>query len=59
MKLITLADEVIALLASDPNATVKVSVEISADFPKGAPDHIRRGVSENAAQLGFKAKDWE
>ena len=41
------------------NATVKVSVEISADFPKGVLDHIRRGVSENAAQLGFKAKDWE
>lgn len=59
MNLITLADEVITLLASDPNAVVKVSVEISAEFPKGAPDHIRRGVSENATQLGFKAKDWE
>jgi predicted AAA+ superfamily ATPase len=59
LRLITLADEIIALLASDPNATVKVSVEISAEFPKGAPDHIRRGVSENAGQLGFKAKDWE
>ncbi len=59
MKLVTVAEEIIQLLASDPNATVRVSVEIYAEFPKGAPDHIRRGVSENAAQLGFKTKDWE
>ena len=59
MKLVTVADEIIMLLAGDPNASVKVTVEITADFPSGAPDYIERGVSENATQLGFKSKDWE
>ncbi len=59
MKLVTVAEEVISLLASDPNASVKVTVEITAEFPKGAPDYIERGVSENANQLDFKSKDWE
>ena len=59
MKLVTVADEIISLLAGDPNASVKVTVEITAEFPKGAPDYIERGVSENAIQLGFKSKDWE
>lgn len=58
-RLITIADEVIALLASDPNATVRVTVEIDAEFPQGASETIKRGVSENAASLGFKTKDWE
>jgi hypothetical protein len=55
----TIAEEVIALLASDPNATVRVTVEIDASFPNGASDSIKRGVSENATNLGFNAKDWE
>ena len=37
----------------------EAAVEITADFPNGAPDYIERGVSENATQLGFKNKDWE
>ena len=49
----------IKLLASDPAATVRVTLEIDADFPTGAGDTIRRGVSENATSLGFKVKDWE
>lgn len=40
-------------------ASVKVSVEISADFPEGVSDQIKRAVSENAASLGFKNKSWE
>jgi hypothetical protein len=47
------------VLNSDPNATLKVTLEIAADFPQGAPDHIKRAVSENANALGFKRKDWE
>jgi predicted AAA+ superfamily ATPase len=58
-KLIDLAEEIIAVLCQDPNATVKVSVEISADFPQGAPDHVKRAVSENATALGLKRKEWE
>jgi uncharacterized protein len=58
-KLNTIAEEVIALLVSDPNATVRITLEIAADFPHGASDTIKRGVSENATSLGFKMKDWE
>jgi predicted AAA+ superfamily ATPase len=58
-KLNTIAEEVIALLTSDPNAAVRITLEIAADFPEGASDTIKRGVSENATSLGFKSKDWE
>lgn len=58
-KLNTIADEVISLLTSDPNATVRITLEIAADFPDGASDTIKRGVSENATSLGFKSKEWE
>jgi hypothetical protein len=58
-RLNTIAEEVIALLASDPNATVRITLEIDAEYPQGASDTIRRGVSENANSLGFKTKDWE
>lgn len=58
-KLNTIADEVISLLTSDPNATVRITLEIDAEFSNGASDTIKRGVSENAASLGFKTKDWE
>jgi hypothetical protein len=36
-----------------------VTLEIDADFPQGASDTIKRAVSENATNLGFKVKDWE
>jgi hypothetical protein len=58
-KLPQLAEEIVAVLSQDPTATVKVSVEISADFPSGAPDHVKRAVSENANTLGLKRKEWE
>jgi hypothetical protein len=34
-------------------------VEITADFPNGATDQIKRTVSENAKSLGFKTSTWE
>jgi uncharacterized protein len=58
-KLNTIAEEIINLLNSDPNADVRITLEIAADFPEGASDTIKRGVSENANSLGFKVKDWE
>lgn len=45
-----------------PDGTLRerpITVEITAEFPQGAPDYIERGVSENANQIGFKSKDWE
>jgi cytoskeletal protein RodZ len=59
VRLTELADEIISLLVSDPNATVKVTVEIDAEFPNGASDQIKRAVSENANSLGLKNKTWE
>ena len=59
MRLVQIADEIVSLLASDPNATIRVTVEIVAEFPAGVGDSVRRGVSENATSLGFKTKDWE
>ena len=59
MRLVEIAEEIISLLASDPQANVSVTVEINADFPAGASDHVRRAVSENATSLGFTNKTWE
>ena len=59
MRLVQIAEEIISLLASDSHATVKVSVEITADFPEGVSDQIKRAISENATSLGFKNKTWE
>jgi hypothetical protein len=59
MRLAQLAEEIISVLVSDPNAVVKVTLEIQAEFPNGAPDHVKRAVSENARSLGLKGSDWE
>ncbi len=59
MRLVQLADEIISNLASDPQAELKITVEITANFPNGATDQIKRAVSENAKSLGFKTSTWE
>ncbi|WP_250846938.1 ATP-binding protein [Aquisphaera insulae] len=59
VKLVEVADEIISLLAGDSNATLSITLEISAEFPEGASDQVRRAVSENAASLGFKTRSWE
>ena len=59
MRLTQIAEDVISLLASDPHAAVRVTVEINAEFPAGASDLIQRTVSENTASLGFKNRVWE
>jgi len=58
-QLVTLADEIIALLASDPAADVRVTLEVAASFPDGAGDQLKRAVSENATSLGFDTAAWE
>jgi hypothetical protein len=59
MKLVQVAEEIIALLANDPNAVVKVSLEIQATFPNGVQDQTKRAISENAKTLGFNLQEWE
>jgi hypothetical protein len=59
MRLVEIAEEIISVLASDPNATVKLAVERSADFPDGASESMKRAVSENALSLGIAKSHWE
>jgi uncharacterized protein len=59
MRLVQIADEIVSVLCSDPNASVKLTVEISADFPEGSSDTVKRAVTENARSLGLKIADWE
>jgi len=59
MRLVQIAEEVIAVLAADPNAEVKVRIEIDATFPNSAQDQTKRAVSENAKTLGFGTAEWE
>ena len=59
MRLVEVADEIISILAGDPNASLNITLEINAEFPSGASDQIKRAVSENATSLGFKTKSWE
>lgn len=59
MRLVQIADEIIAALTADPNAEVKVRIEIEATFSNGAADPTKRAVSENAKTLGFGTAEWE
>jgi predicted AAA+ superfamily ATPase len=59
MKLVQVAEEIISILAGDPNANLEITLEINAEFPSGVSDQIKRSVSENANLLEFKAKAWE
>jgi len=59
MRLVQIADEIVSVLASDPNASIRLVVEISVEFPEGASDTVKRAVSENARSLELKNADWE
>ena len=59
MHLVQIAEEVISQLCADPNASVRVVLEISAEFPDGASEGTKRAVSENARTLGMGMAEWE
>ena len=54
-----IADEVITHLSGLVGADVKVTLEIEADIPEGAPDHVVRTVSENSRTLKFSSHGFE
>ena len=54
-----IADEVIADLAGLVGATVTVTLEIEAEVPAGAPDHVVRTVTENGRTLKFTSQGFE
>ena len=54
-----IADEVIAHLVGLVGATVTVSIEVQAEIPDGAPDHVVRTVTENSRTLKFTSHGFE
>jgi hypothetical protein len=54
-----IADEVVAHLAGLVGATVKVTLDIEAEIPSGAPDHVVRTITENGRTLKFKSQGFE
>jgi hypothetical protein len=41
------------------NSTVKVTLEIDAEIPSGAPDQVVRTVTENCRTLKFTSQGFE
>jgi hypothetical protein len=54
-----IADEVISHLSGLVGANVKVTLEIEAEIPNGAPDNVVRTVTENARTLKFTNQGFE
>jgi predicted AAA+ superfamily ATPase len=53
------AEEVIAHLAGLPGAQVRVTLEVEACLPQGAPENIVRTVTENSRTLKFTSQGFE
>lgn len=54
-----IAEEVIAHLSGLVGAKVRVTLDIEADIPSGAPDHVVRTVTENSRTLKFLSHGFE
>ena len=54
-----IADEVISHLSGLVGAKVTVTLEIAAQVPSGAPDHVVRTVTENSRTLKFTSQGFE
>jgi hypothetical protein len=54
-----IADEVIAHLEGLVGSKVTVTLEIEAEIPSGAPDHVVRTVTENSRTLKFTSHGFE
>jgi predicted AAA+ superfamily ATPase len=54
-----IAEEVIAHLSGLVGATVKVTLEIEAEIPSGAPENVVRTVTENSRTLKFTSQGFE
>ena len=54
-----IADEVISHVAGLVGAKVTVTLEIEAEIPSGAPDHVVRTVTENGRTLKFTSQGFE
>ncbi|MFZ7125118.1 MAG: hypothetical protein ACOWWM_03065, partial [Desulfobacterales bacterium] len=54
-----IADEVIAHMVGLVGSNVKVTLEIEAEIPDGAPEHVVRTVTENCGTLKFSSQGFE
>ncbi|MFN3567073.1 MAG: hypothetical protein ACK4V1_13945, partial [Burkholderiaceae bacterium] len=54
-----IAEEVVAHLQALPGARVRVTLEIEAEIPSGAPEHVVRTVTENSRTLKFASQGFE
>ena len=54
-----IAEEVISHLSGLVGAKVTVTLEIEAEVPEGAPDHVVRTVTENSRTLKFTSQGFE
>jgi hypothetical protein len=54
-----IADEVIAHLSGLVGAKVTVTLEVEAEIPSGATDHVVRTVTENSRTLKFTSQGFE
>ena len=54
-----IAEEVVAHLVGVVGAQVTVTLEIDAEIPEGAPDHVVRTVTENSRTLKFDNHEFE
>ena len=55
----SVADEVISHLIGMVGAKVTVTLEVEAEIPSGAPDHVVRTVTENSRTLKFTSQGFE
>lgn len=54
-----IADEVIVHLSGLVGTKVTVTLEVQAEIPSGAPDHVVRTVTENSRTLKFTSQRFE
>ncbi len=54
-----IAEEIVAHLAGLSGSKVKVTLEIEAEMPSGAPDQVVRTVTENSRTLKFTSQGFE
>ena len=54
-----IAEEIIAHLTVLSGSKVKVTLEIEAEIPSGAPDQVVRTVTENSRTLKFTSQEFE
>ncbi len=54
-----IAEEVVSHMESLIGSKVKLTLEIEAEIPDGAPEHVVRTVTENARTLGFRIQGFE